>query len=84
MVQLVHVPVGGNEVDVLAAVLFRVPIEGTDYEVHRGRGSPYGDRGQVVVCPLGRRTRAPEQLVHVQLQTDVSEEVDVLPRWAPR
>jgi hypothetical protein len=43
-VQLVNVPAGVNEIDVLAAVALRVPIESTEAGEQRGRG-PTGKLG---------------------------------------
>ena len=71
-VQLVNVPVGINEIDVLAAVVLRVPIE---CAADRGERFEVGKAGQVVVHPLGGRIRAPVQLMNVPVGIN---EIDVL------
>ena len=74
-VQLVNMPVGLDEldeIDVLAAVVLRVPIE---CAAGIGEGFEAGKAGQVVVDPLGGRIRAPVQLVNMPVALN---EIDVL------
>ena len=66
-----------NEIDVLAVVALRVPMECPDAV---RPGCP-GKLGQVVVHPLGCRIRIPVQLVNVPVAVN---EIDVLAAVALR